>query len=149
MTPIIRSSCTTKCTESVDSECYTSRRSTCLTLIGGNCRQNEWDEDTHTHTHTHTHTRMCVSTDCSRVNCCCLRAACVDCFELTKQDLIAKDGLYLIRVATDDSSTHHVLAAIPAVRKTLKVDGHLKSAGQIPALYLNNLFWHVCLLRQR
>ncbi len=32
------------------------------------------------------------------------------------QDLIANDGLYRIRVATDDSSSHHVVAAIPAVR---------------------------------
>lgn len=31
------------------------------------------------------------------------------------QDLIANDGLYLIRVATDESSARHVVAAIPAV----------------------------------
>lgn len=30
------------------------------------------------------------------------------------QDLIAKDGLYLIRVSTDDKSTNHVVAAISA-----------------------------------
>eukprot|EP00903_Cladosiphon_okamuranus_P013097 g12216.t1 len=35
------------------------------------------------------------------------------------EDLIANGGLYLIRVATDDSSTQHVLAAIPACQLRL------------------------------
>lgn len=35
------------------------------------------------------------------------------------EDLIANDGLYLVRVATDDSSTEHIIAAIPACQLRL------------------------------
>lgn len=49
------------------------------------------------------------------------------CLDTPLQDLIATDGLYLIRVATDESSTHHLIAAIPAVRFSAQNAGFARS----------------------
>lgn len=47
-------------------------------------------------------------------------------FHAIWQDLVARNGLYLIKVSADDVSAHHVVAAVPAV--SMRYDMHRSTA---------------------